>query len=1028
MSTKSNSPPARAKSASGGIYIGIVRDPTKPYRFSIAILDFNRRRIVSSTFNIATIEANDSTATLGPVEHAHGICCELEKAIAFIEKEAPDKDRVQLLVESPQSILAMGSPQVRLLVTLTSSGYGHIAIGAVTEDESHVQLKAIPPSLVPDDQPFFTLHVLDGTSRAYAAFLLGTSEFTETDAICAALIAENQSLYHYFIASGEPPSGPDVFNLVKPCSITSADFGMPGLNIKHVQRENVICQEEMYGIAISPLTRFERIEAIPHLYDQASKRHWHLGRLTAYKFGLLQVCRNWRIKLYCKPSEYRVKKPKMVYKAEGTLPAWLCDELAAFAGPDAAIADSEQHTKGAVEGHFQPSIGFHGSVPFAPETWYELCERLGRNPFILQWARVLLSDRGPGEIMALLPESDEETAPDKRRDAASEEKRFEHARRFLRMLAYTEATKAMGSDVTTFVKRARVFETMVPPQAFKGCVAGLDLDLEVHLPALQRLGIFEAGEFDGMLAYLVSRLAEPALDAPDSERWHRVAALFWEQEAEKSLRLDYLQFAWKHALQGRCKDIADRTGQCIDLNLHNEGLHDKNIRLARQHLKAFPAAESGLRWAGYAEFKAGDPERGWQLYEQAIRLVRERGAHGTELGDILRLGANILLALGRTKEAKKYLEEAISLLDQSKERTGALAESFKELAVILHAHGEFENARTHFERALAIYQDDSGTDEHPAVAVTLRELAMLLLHQGDLEGARAHLERALTSMDTRHGISPHLETALCIYELAEVTVVQEELEEANAHIERMLSILESLHGAELHMDFAAPLNLLAIILYKQGDYAASMSVSRRTLTVIEECHGTLDHVLAAEATFNLAQILIEKEGHEEATTLLVHAAHVFGTHAPEHPLLTEIQQFLGALVAHHVASPTQLAGLALALRHGNELDSSDRATLERGLDGFRVAGPPHNSVAAFLSAVADGVELPQIAKDLPEDVVTFLHTVQDATRSNAQDEVQESQPERTTGPLPGKKTSLPVVKIVLTTSTMLAILLYLLFR
>ena len=64
------------------------------------------------------------------------------------------------------------------------------------------------------------------------------------------------------------------------------------------------------------------------------------------------------------------------------------------------------------------------------------------------------------------------------------------------------------------------------------------------------------------------------------------------------------------------------------------------------------------------------------------------------------------------------------------------------LAALLEEQGKLAEARSHYERALAISEKALGP-RHPDTATSLNNLALVLQAQGDLAGARPLHERAL---------------------------------------------------------------------------------------------------------------------------------------------------------------------------------------------------------------------------------------------------------------------------------------------
>jgi hypothetical protein len=167
-------------------------------------------------------------------------------------------------------------------------------------------------------------------------------------------------------------------------------------------------------------------------------------------------------------------------------------------------------------------------------TWEALAERLGRNARVLAWARALCAGKTDEELTRVAAEAAKALPVWGPGDAESEEKQAELAEMFLRHMAYEQAREAVGEAALAFVKRARVFEEVVPKEAFGALVEGLDVELDRELEVLASHGLLEVGELDGAPAYRVSPLVEPRLDVADAARWHEAASAAWEALAVKA--------------------------------------------------------------------------------------------------------------------------------------------------------------------------------------------------------------------------------------------------------------------------------------------------------------------------------------------------------------------------------------------------------------------------------------------------------------------------------------------------------------
>ncbi len=650
----------------------------------------------------------------------------------------------------------------------------------------------------------------------------------------------------------------------------------------------------------------------------------------------------------------------------------------------------------------------------SPNAWNHLADRLGRNARVLDWARTLLRGKTPEEVKTItrrageaLPVWTEETGP-------NDEHVAELVRLFLRTLAVEETRKKLSRDALTFIARARVFEWPVLLEAFEGLVKDLDIELSRDITVLQNLGMLEVGEMDGSRAHRVSPLVEPEFEAEEPERWHAVAAEFWEKASQRDGTREWLEGvrrAWEHALAGKHEEVADRCGRCLHLILHQQGFPHINRELARQHRNAFPKSPEGYLWAGSAEQHMGELHEGWALYEQGEALAKARGTTGDELSRILREGSDILVRLGRFDEAEGRLAHVVDEVRCSNDQTlrarslwslakvqhqrGRLSDakanleavlkiqmqiygtdehyeiaaSLHVLASVVAAQGDLAGARTKLERSLDIQLKVHRTEEHPNVAASFHELASVAAAEGDLAGARANLERSLAIKANMYGVEDHPSMAASISDLGYVLWQEGKLSDARAHLERSLAIKITMYGTEEHPEIAASLSGVAVLLRDEEKYSQSISIYRRVLDIQCRVYGTRDHYRVAETEVSLGLLLLDQGETESGREILSHAYTVLSTQVLGHPALATLSVLFGDVRA---IDPHELAERALQVRYGNLQPNS---AFVEDVAIVRQVGPPHDFVAEVLETVAGGRALPSMLPDLPEPIATFIDEV-----------------------------------------------------
>ncbi len=629
----------------------------------------------------------------------------------------------------------------------------------------------------------------------------------------------------------------------------------------------------------------------------------------------------------------------------------------------------------------------------SPRQWAALAERLGRNARVLDWARALLGGRTTKEIDELVRRSRLEL-PVWKDGVSDPEAQANLARLFLFHAAIDRATSEAHPDVRTFLERARVYEIAVPLEALLPMGEGLQLDLEQQAPALANLGLLEFGGFERQRAYRVSPLVVPELASDGMERWHRVAAEFFEGAAKTAngLHAGLIALAWEHALAARAEEVADRLGNILRPFVHGQGAYWLNYERARRQVETFPNGFVSHFLAGdAARYVARLPESR-TCFEVACRLA-ERGAMDPGIhSSMLHAFAGLLRVQGELPGARQLLERSLEIqrrvlgTDEHREVAASMHElagvlraqgdlsgarqllersleilrrvlrtdehpdvagSMHALAGVLRAQGDLSGARPLLERSLEILRRVLGTDEHPSVAASMHALAGVLQSQGDLGGARQLLERSLEIKRRVLGTDEHPDVAASMHQVAGVLHDQGNLSGARELLERSLEIKRRVLGTDEHPDVAASMHSLAIVLSQQGETARAIETLRRVLEIDAKIYETGDHYSTAETEFALGRMLLENGSQEEGAQFIVHAVSVLQATAPGHPLLRQFGQAAPAV------SPVELARTALGVRAGAERAKD----FDAGLSALNEAGEPHSTVARYINWLAGGGDI-----------------------------------------------------------------------
>ena len=258
---------------------------------------------------------------------------------------------------------------------------------------------------------------------------------------------------------------------------------------------------------------------------------------------------------------------------------------------------------------------------------------------------------------------------------------------------------------------------------------------------------------------------------------------------------------------------------------------------------------TGFRWLVYKLEEIVGKEIGTVETRTQVELILAAG-----LGKL----ATLLKYEGDFAEARSLYERVLAIKEKAlgpeHPDTAAslidLADVLIDLADVLRDQGDFVGARPLCERALGICERALGPD-HLKTADTLLALSRVLFAQGDFAACWPPVERALAIHEKALG--PDIETLSVSSDLALVLRGEGELAGARSLYEQALAISEKALGPE-HPDTVMRLNSLADVLYDQGDLAGARPLYERALAISEKTLGP-DHPSTALSLVRLASLL-----------------------------------------------------------------------------------------------------------------------------------------------------------------------------
>ena len=271
-------------------------------------------------------------------------------------------------------------------------------------------------------------------------------------------------------------------------------------------------------------------------------------------------------------------------------------------------------------------------------------------------------------------------------------------------------------------------------------------------------------------------------------------------------------------------------------------------------------------WAGAAvkllnaafPFDQNDPGT-WAGSATLLPHALAAAAHTETLAVAPEATAQLLDAVGKYLRVRAQYHEAKTLFERAlaigEETYGSdhpnMAALVNNLGFVLRELGDLEGAQGHYERALVI-AEASYEPDHPGVATHVNNLARILWELGDLEGARVRFERALAIFEKTHGPN-HPNVATAVSNLGAVLRAQGDLEGARVRFERALAIFEKTHGPN-HPNVATAVTNLGAVLRAQGDLEGARAHLERALAIDEKAYG-LNHPEVATDINNMGTVL-----------------------------------------------------------------------------------------------------------------------------------------------------------------------------
>ena len=324
---------------------------------------------------------------------------------------------------------------------------------------------------------------------------------------------------------------------------------------------------------------------------------------------------------------------------------------------------------------------------------------------------------------------------------------------------------------------------------------------------------------------------------------------------------DLAEALWR---QGKGGDPAARAIAARALEIREALLDKDDARLA-----------TSLRALGIMSNQSGDFSAGVTFFERAVRITeREYGSEDRRVAMNLNNLAIALQRVGDYAGARAQGERALAIKRRIEAPGDSLASGLVTLSTTLALMGDTEEARRMLEEALAM-QEQTLPPDHPSLLLTLDDLAGTLVLLGDLEAARPLAERGLRLRESKLG-PDHFHVAYSLLNLGHLETLSGNKTAALEYLGRAIAVREKAFGPG-HPWVAAALMARGEARDTFGDPKGAREDFERALRIQDQ---TLDprHPDRSQTILNLSRVLLELGERGPAFDRGLEGARVGGEH------------------------------------------------------------------------------------------------------------------------------------------------------
>ena len=248
--------------------------------------------------------------------------------------------------------------------------------------------------------------------------------------------------------------------------------------------------------------------------------------------------------------------------------------------------------------------------------------------------------------------------------------------------------------------------------------------------------------------------------------------------------------------------------------------------------------------------QSGDHEKAQEMLSHLLDSARKHfGLESSRVANALHNLGEVRLAQGDISEARKFIEQALSILERAEPNSRYFAFVLVRLANIYAMESRYSEAEQLGTRALEI-MERAGAPETPDIASALEWLGRFYGTTEQWEKALPSLARLVSIRERALG-KDHLEVALALVNVASAHSGLSHFSDAEPLFKRAIGILEPHAEAGTDDSLMYALNGLGQVYELQGDYRAAAPLYERSLRLREKHLGS-DHSAVATGCNNLA--------------------------------------------------------------------------------------------------------------------------------------------------------------------------------